>query len=177
MDLDAHQTSGSVNTFFVNKNLIFDHKTTRCITKHTTGFVHNLPSFVQSSTQSAKQIVSDDPPDGWSAMNPPGGLGSAPLQPSLLSGSAPNKTLVDVHGRAGSRNRIQQNPGATRQWAHDEPKQRRRTPNNHTQKKPAALHLDRRRRKITREPTRGEVDMQKKALLLLGASSSTPTSR
>ena len=155
MDLDAHQTSGSVNTFFVNKNLIFDHKTTRCITKHTTGFVHNLPSFVQSSTQSAKQIVSDDPPDGWSAMNPPGGLGSAPLQPSLLSGSAPNKTLVDVHGRAGSRNRIQQNPGATRQWAHDEPKQRRRTPNNQKKIPCDASFGQKKKKKNTRTNKRG----------------------
>ena len=31
-------------------------------------------------------------------------------------------------------------------------------------KSPATLHLDRRRRKKTREPTRGEVDMQKKRL-------------
>ena len=51
MDLDAHQASGSVNIFCVNKNLFFDHKMTGYITKQTTGFVYNLPPFVQSSAE------------------------------------------------------------------------------------------------------------------------------
>ena len=39
-----------------------------------------------------------NPPGGWSAMTPPGGPGSAPLQPSLLSG--PTTTNQGVSGAA-----------------------------------------------------------------------------
>ena len=57
-------------------------------------------------------------------------------------------TSTDV---AGSRNRFQQNPGTTRQWAHDEPKQRRKPPNNQKNRVRRFIWTKKKRS----EPTRG----------------------